>query len=173
MGLMAWIGLAVAASSLVGTRIGAGDLIGAKRAALLTPLVGAALAAAVSAGVAIGGSEIASALAHDPAIDAMTARLLPLVAVVMVLDALSNSMGGVCSGLGLQRYAMLANVLGYYLLGIPMALAIAFLWLRGSEDGVYGLWGGVALAMLASGIVQCVLIARHDWRTSAAEARRR
>ena len=173
LGLMAWIGLAVAASSLVGQRIGAGDVEGAKRAAILTPLVGSALGAAVSTGVAFGAPHIAAAFAQDPAIDQLTARLLLLVACVMVLDALSNAMGGVCSGLGLQRYAMLANVLGYYLLGIPTAACVAFVVLRGAADGVYGLWGGVAIAMFASALVQCVLIGRHDWRQSADEARRR
>ena len=58
LALMAWIGLAVAASSLVGQRIGAGDTPGAKQAAYVTVVVGVALAAVLGGATAVAASPI-------------------------------------------------------------------------------------------------------------------
>ena len=170
MALMAWIGLAVAASSLVGRRIGAGDVRGARRAALLTPLVGAVLAGVLCAPVAILAPQIARAFSMSGAVDSLTARLLPLVSVVLLLDAISNSLQGICSGLGLQRVAALANMLGYYVIGIPAAVVLAFVVYKDRKEGVFGLWIGVGGAMLTAALLMIVALLRHDWSRSASEA---
>ena len=173
MGLMAWIGLGVASSSLVGQRIGAADLVGARRAALITPLVGFALAALLGVAVALLAPQIADGFAKAAKIDNLVSRLLPLVAGVMVVDALSNSLQGVCSGLGLQRVAAYGQVVGYYIVGLPAACALAYGLLHDSEDGAFGLWGGVGLAMLTAAVMQVVALVRHDWSQSVKEAQRR
>ena len=54
------------------------------------------------------------------------ARLLPVVGLVGFLDAMSNTLGGVCSGLGLQRIAATAQLVGYYAIGTPTGVALAF-----------------------------------------------
>ena len=79
-----------------------------------------------------------------------------------------------CSGLGQQRVSALAQLVGYYAVGLPVAIGLAFgaVW-RGGEYGVYGLWIGVGAAMLAAAIIQLVSLGRCDWAQAAAEAQRR
>ena len=167
---MAWIGLSVAASSLVGQCIGAGDTRGARKAAVVTVVIGMGLALSIGGVCASFATPIARAFTNVGGIEMLTARLLPLIGVVMVLDAGSNTLGGVCSGLGLQRVAACAQLIGYYAIGLPVALAFAFWYAHGSRDGVFWLWGGVGLAMLSAAAIQLVALLRHDWTKSAEEA---
>ena len=46
----------------------------------------------------------------------------PNMAGVFVVDAASNALGGVCSGLSLQHVSAGAQLVGYYLVGLPAAL---------------------------------------------------
>lgn len=97
----------------------------------------------------------------------------PLCRSVMVVDALSNTLGGICAGLGLQRYAAAAQLAGYYAVGLPLGVGVAFGVLHGAEEGVYWLVGGVALAMLTAALVQLLLLCRTDWALAAAAAAKR
>ena len=72
-----------------------------------------------------------------------------------------------------KREKEVAQLAGYYLLGGPFALVFAFWLWHSSKEGVFFLWGGVALAMLAAATVQLVALWRHDWNRSALEASRR
>lgn len=174
MFVMAWIGLAVATATLVGQRIGAGDVPGARRMAAVTVGVGLALAGALGGALALGASPLAAALTTVPAIDALAARLLPLLAAALALDATNNALGGVCSGLGLQRYAAAAQLIGYYAVGVPAGAALAYGYSRRELlDGSRWLWGGIALAMLTAALLQLAALCRHDWRRAAAAAQAR
>ena len=150
-----------------------GDLQSARRLALVTPLVGLALSAAAGLAVALLAKPIAALLATDEPIDELTAQLLPLVGGVFVVDAASNALQGVCSGLGLQRIAAYANLVGYYAVGLPLGVGLAFGAWRDGEDGVFGLWIGTGAALLAASLLQGLALLRHDWARAVEEARRR
>ena len=150
-----------------------GDLQSARRLALVTPLVGLALSAAAGLAVALLAKPIAALLATDEPIDELTAQLLPLVGGVFVVDAASNALQGVCSGLGMQRIAAYANLIGYYVVGLPLAVGLAYGAWHDGEDGVFGLWIGTGAALLAASLLQGVALLRHDWARAVEEARRR
>jgi hypothetical protein len=150
-----------------------GDLQSARRLALVTPLVGLALSACAGLAVALLAKPIAALLATDGPIDELTAQLLPLVGGVFVVDAASNALQGVCSGLGLQRIAAYANLVGYYAIGLPLGVGLAFGAWRDGEDGVFGLWIGTGAALLAASLLQGLALLRHDWARAVEEARRR
>lgn len=174
LALMAWIGLAVAASSLVGQRIGAGDMQGARRAAKVTTIAGLCLSALVGAAVATLAAPIAATFTTSKDIQALTTKLLPFVAGVMVVDATCNALGGVCSGLGQQRISAAGSLTGYYLVGLPVAVGCAFYLHHGEEQGVYWLWAGVACAMLTALLVQLVALLRPaSWARASREAAER
>ena len=150
-----------------------GDLQSARRLALVTPLVGLALSACAGLAVALLAKPIAALLATDEPIDELTAQLLPVVGGVFVVDAASNALQGVCSGLGLQRIAAYANLVGYYAIGLPLGVGLAFGAWRDGEDGVFGLWIGTGAALLAASLLQGLALFRHDWARAVEEARRR
>lgn len=169
IGVMGWIGLAVASSTLVGSRIGAGQPTAARRAALVVTCIGLLLAMGYGALLALAPSALASLCTEVASIRAFTARLLPAVGAVVVADAASNALGGCCSGLGLQRYAAIAQ-LGGYALGMSAGAALAFGWRHGAEDGAFMLWAGLGVSMASAAIIQLGLLCHHDWDRSATEA---
>lgn len=157
IGVMAWIGLAVASSTLVGTRIGAGQAGSAKRAALVVSCIGLSLAGCYGGLLALWPSALASLCTDVDSIRAFTASLLPAVGAVVLADASSNALGGCCSGLGLQRYAAVAQ-LGGYALGMSTGAALAFGWRHGEEDGAFMLWAGLGISMAVAALIQLGLL---------------
>ena len=89
----------------------------------------------------------------DPAVIAVAASLIPLAGVFQVFDGLQVVAGGILRGLGETRVAMLVNVLGYWLLGLPVSYVLGFV----AGWGPVGLWWGLVLGL---GIVATVLLTR-------------
>jgi MATE family multidrug resistance protein len=162
--------LAVAASTLVGRAIGAGDVRVARRFAALTAAVGAALSIGLGLVLGLARSPIAALFTTDAAVNALTAALLPLLGAILLVDGSTNALGGACSGLGLQRASAAGQLLGYWVIGMPAGVAVAFGAMRGARDGVFALWGGVGLSMLTASVVQLAVLLRLDWRKAAGEA---
>ncbi|KAG8470659.1 hypothetical protein KFE25_009080 [Diacronema lutheri] len=168
--LMAWIGCAVAASTTVGRHIGAGDVRAARLAAAAALAVSAVLGIALGGAVALLRQPLSRLFTADAAINALTRRTMPLLGLVMAADALSNALGGACSGIGLQRYSAGAQLIGYYVVGMPVGIWAAFGPLGGSEDGALALWVGACLSMLVAAALQALVLARYDWAACAAES---
>jgi MATE family multidrug resistance protein len=173
LGAMAWIGLAVASSTLVGRHIGAGRVAEARRAAGLALGVGAVIAGLVALTLTTLPGPIALAFTKDVPISNLTTALLPLLGAIIFVDATSNALGGVCSGLGLQRVSAAGQLVGNYVIGLPAGVGLAFLAVHGAKEGVYFLWGGVGLSMLTAALVQLVALLRLDWSAAARKAAER
>jgi MATE family multidrug resistance protein len=173
LGAMAWMGLGVASSTLVGQHIGAGRLAEARRTAGLSLGVGAVIAGLVSLTLTTVPRPIALAFTKDGPISRLTTSLLPLLGVTVFVDATSNALGGVCSGLGLQRVSAAGQLVGNYVVGLPAGIALAFWAVHGAEEGIYFLWGGVGLSMLTAALVQLVALLRLDWAAAARRATER
>ena len=172
LGVMTWIGLAVAGSTLVGHRIGAGQPLAARRAAVVVVILGLLLACVFGSLLATLPRQLASLCTTVPSIRRLSTKLLPVVGGVMIADATSNGLGGVCSGLGLQKYAAIAQLAGYGI-GMPVGALLAFGALGGGEEGAELLWAGIGLSMICAAFVMLLQLVRHDWQRSADEANAR
>ena len=96
---------------------------------------------------------------NDKVVLLPTATLLKVLSIVVVFDALNNSLGGVMCGLGLQRRAAVAQLTGYYVVGMPISLFIVFGSSRFTgATAASVLWGGVALSMGTSSLLQLKVI---------------
>jgi MATE family multidrug resistance protein len=86
---------------------------------------------------------------------AVAPGLLALAAAFQIFDGIQTVSTGALRGLGETRIPMLANLVGYWVLGLPLGLSLCFLlhW------GIYGLWIGITLALI---VVASTLLAR--WR---------
>ena len=86
------------------------------------------------------GTDLSSA---DPAVVALAATLLPIVAAFELFDGLQVVGSGVLRGMGRTRPAALFNLVGYYALGLPLAA-----WLgRPERLGLIGIWWCLALGL--------------------------
>jgi len=83
----------------------------------------------------------------------IASALIPIAGLFQVFDGLQVVASGVLRGAGDTRAAMIANVLGFWLLGMPVSLLLGF----GAKQGVVGLWWGFVVGLAA---VAAVLVGR-------------
>jgi MATE family multidrug resistance protein len=149
------LGVSSAAAVSVGHAVGAGDSARARRAGWLALALGTGfmLLAAV-AFITVPGPLVAL-YTRDPKVMAVAPGLLALAAAFQIFDGIQTVSTGALRGLGETRIPMLANLVGYWVLGLPLGLSLCFLlhW------GIYGLWIGITLALI---VVASTLLAR--WR---------
>lgn len=139
------LGISSAAAVLVGHAIGAGDPGAARRRGFIAINVGI-LAAVVSAVLFwLFPFQILGIYTRDPEILAVGAKLLAIAAVFQLFDSIQAVTTGALRGLGNTRIAMFANLVGYWVLGLPVG------WLLGTpfRYGVYGIWTGLTVALAA------------------------
>jgi multidrug resistance protein, MATE family len=151
------LGIGAATSVLVGQAIGRGDTNGARRAALAGLVAGMAVMT-VSAVIFLTMPRLlASAYVREAPIIALAATLIPLAGVFQLFDGLQAVAGGALRGAADTRAAMVANVLGFWAVGLPLGLWLTYR--RGY--GPAGLWWGLVVGLAA---VSLVLLVRVRWR---------
>ncbi|HVU44695.1 MAG TPA: MATE family efflux transporter [Terracidiphilus sp.] len=153
------LGVSAAAAVSVGHAVGAGDPARARRAGWLALGLGTSfmlLAAIVL--LAIPGPLI-KLYTHDPQVLAVGPGLLLIVATFEVFDAVQSVSTGALRGLGETRIPMLANLLGYWALGLPLGIFLCF----GLKLGLRGLWIGLTVALI---VIALLLLTR--WRRDSA-----
>lgn len=99
---------------------------------------------------------LASIFTDDPSVLAMAVPLLGVAAVFQLSDGAQAIAAGALRGAGDTRAALWANLLGHYVIGVPMSLALGF----GAGMGTVGVWWGLSAGLSVTAVV---LIARF-WR---------
>ncbi|KAJ3343511.1 hypothetical protein HDU93_008170 [Gonapodya sp. JEL0774] len=99
----------------------------------------------------------------------MVSQLLIAGAALQLADGVVMWAGGVVRGVGWQEVGAEANMVLYYLFGIPLGAYLAFK----TRLGVTGLWLGLCLALYGVASVMVAAILRIDWREEARQARER
>ena len=147
------LGVGDAASILVGQAVGRGDpegTRGAARAAFACGVTFMAMTAAIF--LSIPGP-LAQLYSRDLEVISVAAMLIPIAGVFQVFDGTQVVAGGVLRGLGDTRAPMVANLLGYWLVGIPVSFYLGFV----VGLGPAGLWWGLVLGL---GLVGTSLLIR-------------
>jgi MATE family multidrug resistance protein len=85
--------------------------------------------------------------------------LLGIVAAFEIFDGIQTVSTGALRGLGETQAPMWANLVGYWVLGLPLGFFLCF----GLKWGIYGLWIGLTLALI---VIALALIVR--WQRDAA-----
>lgn len=143
------MGVSAAAAVLVGNAVGRDDPAEARRAAAaaLTGGVGFMVASAVL--MLTAPHFLARLYTTDLTVAAMAASLIPIAGVFQVFDGLQVVSIGVLRGVADTRTPMLVNVLGFWLVGIPVS---AWLGLR-TAAGPRGLWWGLTVGLILVALV--------------------
>jgi MATE family multidrug resistance protein len=100
----------------------------------------------------------------DAAVLALAVLLLPIAGVFQVFDGLQVVALGLLRGLGDTRVPMLVNVLGFWLVGMPVSVWLGF----GAGFGAVGLWWGLVAGLV---MVALFLIVRLHHRQKRGLAR--
>jgi MATE family multidrug resistance protein len=150
------LGVSGAAAVLVGHAVGRGDAAEARRAAAAGLICGAGFMLVSAAGMLAAPAFFARLYTSDVEVAAMAAALIPLAGVFQVFDGIQVVSIGILRGVADTRWPMIVNILGFWLIGLPVSLWLGFR----SGLGPRGLWWGLVLG-LALVAVMLLLRARN------------
>ena len=164
LSFMVPMGIAGAAATRVGNAIGREDMPGARRAAAICLLLGAGTMAVFAILFAVIPEPLARIYTRDPAVIAMTALLLPIAAVFQIFDGVQVVAAGILRGTADTTFPAALAIMGFWILGLPASLYLAYR----AALGVEGLWWGMNVGL---GVVAVMLVVRIAHRFRAAIAR--
>ena len=93
--------------------------------------------------------ELAGLFADDPAVIDAAAPLLRVAALFQVFDGTQSAISGALRGAGDTRLPMLANLVAYWAVGLPVAEVLAFR----AGMGPVGLWVGLTAGLVVVAIL--------------------
>lgn len=149
LSFMVPLGISMAAVTRVGNLLGAGNPQAAQRAAWVAFGMGGAVMCGSAVAFVALRDELPRIYTADPHVLVVAALLLPIAGAFQLLDGLQVVGGGILRGMGRTRPAALFNLLGYYVLGLPVAWYLAFT----TEMGVEGIWWGLTLGLLVVAVL--------------------
>jgi MATE family multidrug resistance protein len=155
------LGIASAAAVSVGHAVGAGDGERARRAGWLAMGLGTSFMLLAAVVFLTAPGALIALYTHDSQVMVLGTTLLWVVAAFQVFDGIQTVSTGALRGLGETRAPMLANLVGYWVLGLPLGFVLCFVlhW------GIYGLWIGLTLALI---VIASILLWR--WNRESAKS---
>jgi MATE family multidrug resistance protein len=145
------VGLGNAGSVRVGRAVGARDREGARRAGITALVAGGLYMACTAAALLTLPYWVARGMTDDAAVLAIAVPLLQVAACFQLFDGLQGVGAGILRGAGETRFTFYANMVAYWVIGLP----VTFLLVSRLALGVFGLWSGfvVSLAVVAAALV--------------------
>ncbi|KAI3702835.1 hypothetical protein L6452_28587 [Arctium lappa] len=120
-------GLSAAASTRVSNELGARNIDRAKNAMAVTLKLSVVLALIVVIALGFGHNIWAGFFSNSPVIINQYASMTPLLVISIILDSIQGVLSGVARGCGWQHLAVFVNLGMFYLIGMPVAIVLAFL----------------------------------------------
>lgn len=154
------LGVASAAAVSVGRAIGAGDRRGAQRAGWTAIGLTVAFEMFTAIGFLTLGRGIASVYTHDERVISFVSVLFVIAAVFQLFDGLQTVATGALRGLGNTRTPMIWNLVGYWVIALP----IGYCWCFPAGLGAVGLWYGLCLGLFLIGVGLTWVWARESRR---------
>jgi MATE family multidrug resistance protein len=157
------LGISQGAATRVGNLLGARRFADAQRAAWVAMGLGAGVMLFWAAAFVSGRAWLPRIYTRDLEVIALSAAILPIAAAFAIFDGTQVVGCAVLRGMGDTRPAARYNLLGYWILGLPLGA-----WLGlGAGYGLPGIWWGLALGLA---VVAGLLVRRIHRRGPAALA---
>lgn len=151
------LGISQASAVLVGQAVGRDSPPEARRAGGAGLLLGAGFMTLTGVLFLAAPGVLAGLYSSEPEVVTLAAVLIPIAGVFQVFDGLQVVATGVLRGVGDTRAPMLASVLGFWVVGVPVSVLFGFVW----DGGPVGLWWGLVAGLAA---VAAFLLLRVRWR---------
>ena len=148
--------ISAAAAVRVGQAIGRKAPAEAASAGWTAILLGAGCMAVFSAVLLLFPHAIASAFTLDRAVIAATIPLLFVAALFQFFDGLQITATGALRGAGNTHAGLIVQIVGYWIIGLPIGYILAFRL----HHGAVGLWLGLCAGLIVAGVT-LTLIWRH------------
>jgi MATE family multidrug resistance protein len=164
MSFMAPLGISSATSVLVGKAIGRGDTAAARRAGALALGTSAAIMSLWAISFVAVPRLLSGVLTNKADVIAAAAPLVRVAAIFQLSDGTQVTAAGALRGAGHTTITFVANVIGHFAVGLPLAVGLAF----GMHLGARGLWFGMSAGLTT---VAAILAVRFFQVTRKAIAR--
>lgn len=151
------LGLASASAVRVGHAIGSRDTHRAVSAGWTALAIGGALMLSIGAVLFAIPELLMRLFTSDPHLIATGKQLLRVAAAFQLFDGTQAVATGVLRGAGDTRTPMLVNIVGHWVLGLPVGYALCFHY----GWGVIGLWVGLSVGLIVVAIVLTAVWARR------------
>lgn len=161
------LGLASALNTSISNALGAGDPARAARLTRAGITMAVVLQALVVLAVMLGGRGIAWLFCRDEAVIQLTLTVIPIVAIMCFCDGLNANLAAVLRGSGRQIMGAAINIAGYWGVGVPLAVALAFK----AGLGVIGFELGIGVAGMLQAIIFGFIVSRWNWAAEVARAK--
>ncbi|XP_013878336.1 multidrug and toxin extrusion protein 1 [Austrofundulus limnaeus] len=163
------LGIQAAACARVGNALGAGDTA----RALLTSKMSLTLAAsfAVAEGLVLGCSKsvIGFIFTSDEKIAGIVSNLMNAYCFLQFFDGLVCVCTGIFLGTGKQKIPAVANLIGYYCIGLTLCVTFIFV----VKLRILGFWIGLLICVVLQSTFYIIVIFRLNWKTMTEEAVKR
>jgi multidrug resistance protein, MATE family len=155
MTFMVPLGVSSAAAVRVGQQLGRRDSEGARRAGWSAILLGVGFMACSGLVFVSVPRLIARLFTPNPAVVQMGAELLLVAAAFQLFDGMQTVATGALRGTGDTKTPMIANLVAYWLIGLPLGCVLCFKlrW------GALGIWIGLCIGLMIIG--SALLFAWH------------
>ncbi|KAL2096120.1 hypothetical protein ACEWY4_008268 [Coilia grayii] len=150
----------------VGNALGAGDTAGAIRTSRVGFALTALLAVFQGAILASLKSVIAFIFTSEEKIAQLVSGIFTIYCFSQFFDGLVCVSMGVLLGAGRQRIAAVANLFGYYCIGLPSGIALMF----SAGLQVAGFWLGLLISVCVQVTFFLTVISKMNWKTITKEA---
>jgi MATE family multidrug resistance protein len=140
MAFMVPLGLAIAAGMRVSHAVGANERARLRPIGLGVIGLGLAVTAGFAVVLGAGGSGIAAWFVHDPAVIALTGRLMMVAALFQMVDGVQVIAVNMLRGVGDVKIPTAITLVAYWVIAIPVGYLLG---IRGSW-GAPGVWLGIA-----------------------------
>jgi MATE family multidrug resistance protein len=144
LSFMVPLGISQGAATRVGNLIGADDREGMRRAVRAALLSSVLVMSGSALAFLLLRFELPGLYSEDAEVIAIAAQILPLAAAFQLFDGLQVVAGGLLRGMGRPDAAALANLLGYYVVALPLAYVVGFAYQR----GLTGIWLALAVGLM-------------------------
>lgn len=137
------MGVAAAGSVRVGIGVGARDPISTRSAGYVAFLCGAGFMGLSALAFALAPRMLTRLVTDQENVIAVAIPLMLVAAVFQLSDGVQAVGAGVLRGAGDTKYAFYANIVGHWLVGLPVALVLGFRM----NFGITGLWWGLCAGL--------------------------
>jgi MATE family multidrug resistance protein len=139
------MGISSATGARVGRAVGRRDSPGARRAGFAGLLASFVYMALCAITLALFADPIARLLSDRPEVLAAAVPLVQIAAFFQLSDGIQVTAAGALRAIGDTRFIQWANLFGHYVVGLPLAVGLAF-WAGQAERG---LWWGLSAGLTA------------------------
>ena len=153
------LGTGYAASAFTGYFLGQGKIDKAKKYSRLTIVFNIVITAIVLILLGILRTEISHLFTKETKTVAVVEDVMNILMLYIFFDTIHGVQSGIIRGLGLQVWGSIYTLICYYLVGLPLALWLAF----GKGKGVYGLWLGFSIACIVLDFGFLCIIECPNW----------